>query len=106
MNAHVSFCYVWKTLEKKLTPRHMSLTTLSLWHFQSLSLLMRMKELVIVKDLSYSDVSNMLQDKNTDVTRISERSVRRFCTSNNIRKRSDLYKEEFQKIIFLEASKV
>ena len=65
-----------------------------------------MKELVIVKDLSYSDVSNMLQEKNPDVKVISERSVRRFCSSNNIRKRSILSKEEFQKIIFLEASKV
>ena len=64
-----------------------------------------MKELLIVKDLSYSDKINMLQEKNPEVKGISERSVRRFRTSNNTRKRSDLSNEEFQKIIFLEASK-
>ena len=48
----------------------------------------------------------MLQEKNPDVKGISERNIRRFCTSNNIRKRSNLSKEEFQEIIFLEASKV
>ena len=65
-----------------------------------------MKELVIVKDLSYSGASNMLQEKNSDVKGISEISVRRFFTSNNIRKQSNLSKKEFQKIIFLQASKV
>ena len=65
-----------------------------------------MKELVTVKDLSYSDVSNILQEKNSNTKAISERSVRCFCTSKNIRKRSNLSKEEFQKIIFLEASKI
>ena len=65
-----------------------------------------MKELMIVKDLSYSDMSNMLQEKNPDDKEISERSFRRFCPSNNIRKRSNLSKEESQKIIFFEASKV
>ena len=34
-----------------------------------------MKELVIVKDLSYSDKSNVLQEKNPEVKGISERSV-------------------------------
>ena len=46
------------------------------------------KELVIVKDFSYSDVSNMLQEKNPDYTGVSERSIRRFCTSINIKKQS------------------
>ena len=64
-----------------------------------------MKELLIVKDLSYSDKSNMLQEKNPEVKGICERNVRRFCTSNNTRKLSNLSNEEFQKIIFLEASK-
>ena len=40
----------------------------------------------------------MLQEKNPDDKKISERSVRRFCTSNNIRKRSNLSKEEFQEM--------
>ena len=91
--------------KKTYTPPHV-VNNSSIMSFSKFISVDEMKELVIVKDLSYSDVSNMLQDKNTDVTRISERSVRRFCTSNNIRKRSNLNKEEFQKIIFLEASKV
>ena len=45
-----------------------------------------MKEYAIVKDLSYSDVVYMSQEKNLDAKGISERSVRLFCTSNNIRK--------------------
>ena len=45
-----------------------------------------MKELVIVKDLSYSDVTNMFQEKNPHTKGISEKSVRRLRTSNNIRK--------------------
>ena len=68
-----------------------------------------MQELVIVKDLSYSNVRNirnMMQDKNPDYEVISERSFSCFCTSNNIRNQSDLSKEEFQKIIFFQASKV
>ena len=64
------------------------------------------RELVIVEDLSYSDVTIMLQEKNPDAKGISEGSVIRFCTSNNIRKQSNLSKEEFQKIIFLWASEV
>ena len=65
-----------------------------------------MKELVIVKELPYSDVSNILQENNPDAKGISERSVRRFCTYTNIRKQSNLSKEEFQKITFLQVSKV
>ena len=61
-----------------------------------------MKEYAIVKDLSYSDVVYMSQEKNLDATGISERSVRLFCTSNNIRKQP---KKELQKKIFLYASK-
>ena len=53
------------------------------------------KELVIVKNFSYSDVSNMLQEKNSDVKGISETSVMRLRTFNNIRKQSNLSKEEF-----------
>ena len=63
-----------------------------------------MKELVIVKDLSYSDVSNMLQEKNQHTKGISQKSVRHFHT--NIEKSSNLSKEEFHRIIFLETSKV
>ena len=53
-----------------------------------------MKEYAIVKDLSYSDVVYMLQEKNLDAKEISERSVGLFCTSNNIRKHQ---KKELQK---------
>ena len=35
-----------------------------------------MKELVIAKGLPYSDVSNMLQEKNSDAKEIFETSVR------------------------------
>ena len=102
----VSFCYVWKTLERKTytVPDVINISfIMAVSKFISVN---EMKELVIVKDLPYSDVSNMLQKKNPDVKGISERSVRRFCSSNNVRKRLNLSKEEFQKIIFLEASKV
>ena len=37
----------------------------------------------------------MLQEKNPDAKEIFERSVRRFCTSNNTRNQSNLSKEEF-----------
>ena len=106
MNADVSYCYVWKTLERKTytVPDVINISfIMAVSKFISVD---EMKELVIVKDLPYSDVSNMLQKKNPDVKGISERSVRRFCSSNNVRKRLNLSKEEFQKIIFLEASKV
>ena len=63
-----------------------------------------MQELVIVKDLSYTDVRNMLQEKNPVAEGTSERSVRRFCTSNNIRNQSNLSKGEFQNIFFLQVS--
>ena len=69
------FCYVWKTLERK---------TYTAPHVVNISFIMavskfvsvdEMKELVIVKDLSYSDKSNVLQEKNPEVKGISERSV-------------------------------
>ena len=39
-----------------------------------------------MKDLSYPNMSNILEEKNPDAKGISERSVRCFFTSNNIRK--------------------
>ena len=45
-----------------------------------------MKELVIMKDLSYSDVSNILEEKNPRAKGISKKRVRRFRTSNNMTK--------------------
>ena len=65
-----------------------------------------MKELVIMKDLSYSDVSNILEENNQHAKGISEKSFRLFCTSNNIRKWSNLGKEKFHRKIFLKASQV
>ena len=45
-----------------------------------------MKELVIMKDLSYSDVSNILEEKNLHAKGISKKRVRRFRTFNNMTK--------------------
>ena len=102
----MSFCYVWRTLERKTYTVPHVVNIFFIMAVSKFIFVDEMKELVIVKDLFYSDVSNMLQEKNPDVKGISERSVRHFCTSNNIRKRSNLSTEEFRKIIFLEASKV
>ena len=43
--------------------------------------------------------------KNPDAKGIYKRGVRRFCSSNNIRRQSNLSKEEFQKIIFFSGIK-
>ena len=43
------------------------------WKFISVD---EMKSIVIVKDLSSSDVRNILQEKNSDATRCSKRSVK------------------------------
>ena len=59
-----------------------------------------------VKDLPYPDVRNILQEKNADSKQISERSARSFCSTIDIGKQSNLSKEEFQKIIFLQESKL
>ena len=86
MNAHVSFYYVWMYLERKTytTPHVLNLSfVMVISTFISVD---EMKELVTVKDLSYSNVSNMLQEKNPHTKGISEKSVRRFRTSNDIRK--------------------
>ena len=55
------------------------------------------QELVIVKDLSYYEERNMLQEKNLVAIGV-------FCTSINMRNQSNLSEEKFQKIIFLQAS--
>ena len=44
-----------------------------------------MKDLVIVNDLPYSEVSNILQEKNPHAKGISEKSIRHFSTSNDIK---------------------
>ena len=54
-----------------------------------------------MKDLFSSNVRNMLQKKNPYAKEISERSV-----SNNIRKQSNLSKEEFETTIFLQGSEL
>ena len=82
---------------------HMSWTSFMITVSKFISVT-EMQKLVIVKDMTYSDVRNMLQEKNPDAEGISERSVKSFGTSNNIRNQSNLSKEEFQKIIFLQAS--
>ena len=86
MNLHASFCYVWMYLERNpyTTPHVLNLSFIMvISKFISVD---EMKEPVILKDFSYSDVINMLQEKNPDAKGISERSVRCFFTSNNIRK--------------------
>ena len=100
---HASVCYLWMSLERNTyTAPHLINISFIIAVSKFISVI-EMQELVIVKDLSYSNVRNkrnMMQDKNPDYEGISERSVRRFCTSNNIRNQSDLSKEEFQKIFF------
>ena len=104
MNAHVSFCYACVSLQRNpYTASHV--VNISFVMVVS-KFIYEMKELMIVKDFSYFDVRNILLGKNPDTKGISERTVWRFLTSNNIRKRSNLSKEEFQKINFLKASKV
>ena len=97
------FLLCWKTLERKTDTTPHAINISFIMAVSKIFSVDKMKEFVIVKDLSHSDVSNMLQEKNPDVKGISEISVKRFCTSNNIRKRSNLSKEEFQKITFMEA---
>ena len=101
-----AFFYIWKTLERNTYTAPHVVNIPFIMEVSKFISVNEMRELVIVKDLSYSDVSNMLQERNPGVKGISERSVRHFCTSNNIRKESNLSKVEFQKIISLEASKV
>ena len=72
------FLYVWMSLERN---------TYTVLHVVNFSVFMavlkftsvdEMKQLVILNDLAYSDVTNMLQEKNSDAKGISERSVRCF----------------------------
>ena len=105
---HASFCYVWMSLERNTYTAPYLINISFIIAVSKFISVIEMQELVIVKD-SYSNVRNirnMMEDKNPDYEGIFERSFRRFCTSNNIRNQSDLSKEEFQKIIFFQASKV
>ena len=70
-----SFCFVWMSLERN---------TYTVTNVVNISFIMavskfisvdKMKELVIAKGLPYSDVSNVLQEKNSDAKEISETSV-------------------------------
>ena len=106
MHEHVTFCYIRISLERNtyiVSHAIMICFIMSVSRFISFD---EMKELVIMKDLFSSNVRNMLQKKNPDAKEISERSVWRFCTSNNIRKQSNLSKEEFETTIFLQGSEL
>lgn len=72
MHAHASFCYVWISLERNTyTAPHVIIISfiMAVPKFISAD---AMKGFVIEKDLSYSDVSNMLQEKNPDAKGIKE----------------------------------
>ena len=72
---HAPFCYVWVSLERN---------TYTMPHVINISFLIavpkfisviEMQELVIVKDLSYSDVRNILQEKNPEALKEFPREV-------------------------------
>ena len=93
VHVHTCFCYVWMSLERKayIMPHVINISfIIAVSKFISV---IEMQELVIVKDLSYNDVRNMLQEKNPDAEEISARSVSPFCTYKNIRNQSNLSKE-------------
>ena len=81
--------FVWMYLERN---------TYTMPHVLNLSFIIVISKFVSV------DVSNRLQEKNQHTKGISQKSVRHFHT--NIEKSSNLSKEEFHRIIFLETSKV
>ena len=106
VNAHVSFCYVWMYLQRNTYTVPHAINISFIITVSSFISVIEMQELVVVNNLSYCNVRNMLHEKNLDAGEISERSVKLFCNSNNMRNQSNLSKEEFQEIIFLQASKV
>ena len=72
---HAPFCYVWVSFERN---------TYTMPHVINISFLIavpkfisviEMQELVIVKDLSYSDVRNILQEKNPEALKEFPREV-------------------------------
>ena len=70
------FLYVWMSLERNTytVPHVVNISiSMAVLKFTSVD---EMKQLVILKDLAYSDVTNILQEKNPDAKGISERSVR------------------------------
>ena len=100
VHLHASFCYVWISLERNAYAAPYVINISFIIVVSKFISVIEMQELVIVKDLSYFGVRNVLQEKNPDTERIFERSARHFCTSTNIRNQSNLNKEEFQKMIF------
>ena len=72
---HASFCYISVLLERNTytTPHVFSISfAIAVPKFISV---IEMQELVIVKDLSYSDVRNMLQEKNPETLKEFSRDV-------------------------------
>ena len=72
---HAPFCYVWVSLERN---------TYTMPHVINISFLIavpkfisviEMQELVIMKDLSYSNVRNILQEKNPEALKEFRREV-------------------------------
>ena len=72
---HAPFCYVWVSFERN---------TYTMPHVINISFLIavpkfisviEMQELVIAKDLSYSDVRNILQEKNPEALKEFPREV-------------------------------
>ena len=95
MNAYASFGHVRMYLKRNT---YTTLHALNLSFIMAISKFIsadEMKELVIVKSLSYSDVSNMSREKNPHAKGISDKSVRCFCTSNKIKKEQISVKKNF-----------
>ena len=75
MHVHASFCYIWVFLERNTytTPNFINISfVIAVPKFISI---IEMQELVIVKDLSYSDVRNMLQETNPEMQKEFSRDV-------------------------------
>ena len=106
MHERVTFCYIRISLERNTYIVSHAINICFIMAVSRFISFDEMKEFVIMKDLFSSNVGNMLQENNPDAKEISERSVWRFCSSNNIRKQSNLSKEEFETTIFLQTSEL
>ena len=67
---------------------------------------LEMEDMVWKNNMTFKEISDQLQGENPGVTGLSERSVRRYCTENNIRKRSIATSEQRERVIMQEATKV
>ena len=68
---HASFCYVWISLERNAYTAPYVINISFIIVVSKFISVIEMQELVIVKDLSYFGVRNVLQEKNPDTERFS-----------------------------------